>query len=72
MVKTSLWHQRFGHPSNTITTTLLTQSQILFTSDPTKSANLQKVARAAAATSLSLDEVAAKAQRASEMVLISC
>jgi histone deacetylase 1/2 len=36
-VKSSLWHKRFGHPSNNITSTLLTQSQIPFTSDPTKS-----------------------------------
>ena len=36
-VQTSLWHKRFGHLSNSITSTLLTQSQIPFTSDPTKS-----------------------------------
>ena len=36
-VQTSLWHKRFGHPSNSITSTLLTQSQIPFTSDSTKS-----------------------------------
>ena len=35
-VKTSLWHKRFGHPSNTITFALLNQSQISFTSNTSK------------------------------------
>jgi len=35
-VNTSLWHKRFGHPSNTVTSALLKQSQISFTLDTSK------------------------------------
>ncbi|CAL8170379.1 unnamed protein product [Prunus armeniaca] len=36
-VNTSLWHKRFGHPSNIITTALLRQSQVPFSSDKVQS-----------------------------------
>ncbi|CAL8157377.1 unnamed protein product [Prunus armeniaca] len=35
-VNTSLWHKRLGHPSNTITSALLRQSQISFSLDNSK------------------------------------
>ncbi|KAI5353001.1 hypothetical protein L3X38_005893 [Prunus dulcis] len=36
-VNTSLWHKRFGHPSNIITTALLHHSQVPFSSDKVQS-----------------------------------
>ncbi|KAI5346205.1 hypothetical protein L3X38_014084 [Prunus dulcis] len=36
-VNTSLWHKQFGHPSNIITTALLHQSQVPFSSDKVQS-----------------------------------
>jgi hypothetical protein len=36
-VNTSLWHKRFGHPSNKITSALLHQAKIPFTADHSKS-----------------------------------
>ena len=35
-VNTSLWHKCFGHPSNIVTSAMLKQSQISFTSDTSK------------------------------------
>ncbi|KFL89552.1 hypothetical protein AmDm5_1575 [Acetobacter malorum] len=35
-INTSLWHNRLGHPSNAVVSTMLNQSQISFSVDPSK------------------------------------